>query len=426
MIRIGLTGTIGAGKSTVGRLFEEWGAVRLDADQLAREVVQPGSEGLAAIRETWGGPVIAADGTLDRAALREVVFSDTAERERLEAILHPAIDRLRRQRADDAESDGTAILVEEIPLLLEKDLGREYDAVVVVDAPIGTRRDRIRESRGLSEAQFRAMNDAQWDGERKQAAADFVVLNAGNERDLERRARDVWDALGAHSEAESWWVLDLHMHTDASHDSVSSPAEVVQRAREIGLDRIAVTDHNEIAGALEAAAIDPDLVIVGEEVRTDEGLDLIGLFLTRHIRKGGTFREVADEIRAQGGVVYLPHPFDSHRGASEDFLEGVVDCVDLVEGFNARIHDPARNRRAIEWARQRDLPVGAGSDAHMVMEIGRGRVLMPPFDDPESFLRSATVSQIEGEASSHLVHVGSTWAKIRRRILGSPRKAGAS
>ena len=253
---------------------------------------------------------------------------------------------------------------------------------------------------------------------------DHVVLNTGTARDLERRARDVWDSIGAHSDSETWWVLDLHMHTDASHDSVSSPAEVVARAREIGLDRIAITDHNEIKGALEASKIDPELVIVGEEVRTAEGLDLIGLFIQHHIPKGGSFREVADEIHAQGGVVYLPHPFDAHRGASVSFLEGVADCIDLVEGFNARIHDPARNRKAIEWARERGLPLGAGSDAHMVMEIGRGRVRMPPFDDAPSFLRSAEVSAIEGEASSHLVHVGSTWAKIRRRLFGAPRREG--
>jgi dephospho-CoA kinase len=419
VIRIGLTGTIGAGKSTVGGLFEDWGAVRLDADELAREVVLPGSEGLAAIAAAWGDDVLADDGTLDRAALREIVFSDPAERRRLEDILHPVIDRLRRERTEQAASEGSAILVAEIPLLFEKDLGSEYDALVVVDAPEEIRRGRVCVGRGVSEESFRAISDAQWDGERKRAVADFVIVNDGTLRELERRARDVWEAIGARSDTERWWKLDLHMHTNASHDSLSSPEEVVRRAREIGLDRIAVTDHNEIAGALEAARIDPELVIVGEEVLTSEGLDLIGLFLDKHIPKGGSFKEVADEIHAQGGVVYLPHPFDSHRGASEDFLDGVADRVDLVEGFNARIHDPARNRKAMEWARQRGLPLGAGSDAHMAFEIGRGRVLMPPFSDAESFLRSASVSAIEGEASSYLVHLGSTWAKIHRRIFGS-------
>ena len=422
MIRIGLTGTIGAGKSTVGRLFEGWGAVRLDADGLAREVVLPGSEGLAVIAEVWGEGVLAADGTLDRAALREIVFSDPSQRRRLEEILHPAIDRLRRERAEEAAAAGIAILVAEISLLFEKGLGDEYDVLVVVDAPEEVRRARVIAARGVSEEDFAAMNEAQWDGERKGAAADFLIVNDDRIRDLERQARDVWDAIGARSETEGWWTLDLHMHTDASHDSLSSPREVVRRAREIGLDRIAVTDHDEISGAIEAERIDPELVIVGEEVRTSEGLDLIGLFLDRHIPGGGSFREVADEIHAQGAVVFLPHPFDSHRGASEVFLEGVADCVDLVEGFNARIHDPARNRKAIEWARHRGLPLGAGSDAHMTMEIGRGRVRMPPFSDAESFLRSASVSAIEGEASSHLVHLGSTWAKIQRRILGPPAR----
>ncbi|MFW6085347.1 MAG: PHP domain-containing protein, partial [Gemmatimonadota bacterium] len=193
---------------------------------------------------------------------------------------------------------------------------------------------------------------------------------------------------------------------------LSDPADVVERAREVGLDRIAITDHDEISGALEAAEIDPELVIVAEEVRTAEGLDVIGLWLTEWIPPGGSFREVADAIHAQGGVVYAPHPFDARRGADEAFMDEVADCVDAVEGFNARVHDPSRNERAVEWAARHGLPVGAGSDAHTLGEIGRAQVVLPPFDGPGTFLESLARGRVEGRASSRLVHLASTWAKL--------------
>lgn len=210
--------------------------------------------------------------------------------------------------------------------------------------------------------------------------------------------------------------VDLHLHTHASHDCLSAPADVLARAEAAGLDRIAVTDHDEIHGALEARELAPDRVIVGEEVRTGEGLDLIGLFLRERIAPGGSFRRVAAAIREQGGVVYLPHPFDAHRGAEVGFLDEVADCVDAVEAFNARIHDPERNRRAGAWADRHALPTGAGSDAHLLPEIGRGRVVVPPFHDPASFLAALAEGRIRGRPSGRWVHLGSTWAKVRKML----------
>lgn len=215
---------------------------------------------------------------------------------------------------------------------------------------------------------------------------------------------------------ERAWEVDLHAHTSASHDCLADPAEVVERAREAGLDRIAVTDHDEIEGALDARQIDAELVIVGEEVRTAEGLDLVGLFLHRRIRPGWPFREVADAIHAQGGVTYLPHPFDGRRGASPEVLDELAEGIDVVEGFNARVHDASANRRAREWAEARGLPVGAGSDAHLLSEIGRGRVRLPPFRDPSGFLDAMADATISGRTSGRWVHLGSTWAKIRKRF----------
>jgi dephospho-CoA kinase len=429
VIRIGLTGTMGAGKSTVGALFGSWGARRVDADVLARQVVEPGQPGLQAIAEAFGARMLRADGTLDRAALRAIVFQDSAALRRLEAIIHPAVDLLRAALLEEARREGARVAVIEIPLLFEKGLSDEFDAVVVVDAPEDVRRRRVYESRGLTPEESSAMDSAQWPGEHKRAAADHVIWNDDDLASLESEAREVWDAVtgasaayeGRAAAAAVEWSVDLHMHTNASPDCLSAPGEVVRRAREIGLDRIAITDHDQIDGAFEAREADPELVIVGEEVRTAEGLDLIGLFLTAHIPRGGTFRDVANEIRRQGGVVYVPHPFDSRRGTTDEFLEGVRDCIDVVEGFNARIHDPRRNQRAQHWAMAHGLPLGAGSDAHLLSEIGQARVVMPAFEGPSAFLAGLSEGRIEGRSSSHLVHLGSTWAKIARRFGGGRR-----
>jgi len=212
------------------------------------------------------------------------------------------------------------------------------------------------------------------------------------------------------------WAVDLHMHTSASVDCRSAPSRVVARARAAGLDRIAITDHDEIDGAFAARDLDPERVIVGEEVRTAEGLDLIGLYLRQRIEPGAPFREVADAIHRQGGVVYLPHPFDARRGTDEAFLEDVADCVDAVEAFNARIHDPAANERAALWGRNRGLPLGAGSDAHLLSEIGRGRARVPPFEGPAELLEALAAGRVEGTASGRWVHLGSTWARLRGRL----------
>jgi dephospho-CoA kinase len=429
VIRIGLTGSLGAGKSTVGQLFEEWGAARIDADMLARQAVEPGTDGLAEIRREFGAGVIASDASLDRRALRGIVFADSDARARLEAIVHPAVDRLREERMRQAEDSGFEYAVLEIPLLFEKALGAEFDAVVTVDAPRSIRRARVVASRGITPEEFGAMEAAQWSPGRKRISADRVIWNPGDRQALELDARRVWDAvtgrrpgLGPDSDtppaASGEWQIDLHMHTSASKDSLSDPSAVVEAARTAGLDRIAITDHDEIEGAFEARALAPEFVIVGEEVRTSEGLDLIGLYLREHIQPGGSFRDTAEAIRAQGGVVYLPHPFDSHRGTDEDFLASVEDCVDAVEGINARIHDPVRNERAREWAGERNLPIGAGSDAHMVSEIGRARAFVRPFAGPGELLAALEAGRIGGTASSYLVHLGSTWAKIWKRIRG--------
>lgn len=214
--------------------------------------------------------------------------------------------------------------------------------------------------------------------------------------------------------------LDMHLHTRGSFDCLSEPEAVVQRALACGLDRICVTDHNEIAVAQELNAAFPDRVIVGEEVKTAEGVDIIGLFLKERIPKGTPARQTCVRIREQGGIVYVPHPFAGGKGGGGRILAEIEDQIDAFEGFNARIHDARLNARAQEWARARSLPLGAGSDAHTLAEIGRAWVELPSFEmTPQALLAALRQGMLHGVLSSHVVHLASTWAKLRKRMGGT-------
>ncbi len=194
---IGLTGNIAAGKSSVARLFAAWGATLVDADALAREVVRPGSDVLAAIVGRWGAAVTQPDGALDRAALRRIVFADPAERAALDAMVHPAVGRLRDAAVAAARARGDRLVVCDIPLLFEAGLEGTVDAIVLVDAPRAVRRARLLRDRDLTPAEADAMLDAQWPSDAKRTRADWVIDNDGAPAQLERRARTVFDALPA-------------------------------------------------------------------------------------------------------------------------------------------------------------------------------------------------------------------------------------
>jgi predicted metal-dependent phosphoesterase TrpH len=210
--------------------------------------------------------------------------------------------------------------------------------------------------------------------------------------------------------------VDMHLHTNRSFDSLNDPDAVVRVALERGIDRVCITDHNEISAALELRERYPEHVIVGEEVKTAEGVDLIGLFLRERIAKGTPARETCERIRAQGGVVYVPHPFAGGKGGGGRILPEIADLVDAVEGFNARIHFPRLNEAAVVWARARGLAIGAGSDAHTLREVGRAYVEVPHFDDePTAFLAALRQGTIRGRLSSWAVHLGSTYAKVHKR-----------
>lgn len=196
-IRVGLTGSVAAGKSVVGRLFETWGATRLDADVLAREAVEPGSPGLHRLREAFGERILAADGSLDRAAMRQVAFSDDEARATLEAIVHAEIRALRRGYLAAFEEAGVEIVVEEIPLLFETGLEDDYDAIVVVDADVAVRAARAEASRGWTREEFDSIDASQLDPAEKRRRATHVIVNDDDLEAVYGQAKDVWEALVA-------------------------------------------------------------------------------------------------------------------------------------------------------------------------------------------------------------------------------------
>jgi dephospho-CoA kinase len=192
-MRVGLTGGVASGKSTVAALLRELGAVVVDSDVLAREVVEPGTPGLAAVVAAFGPEVLTADGALDRPALGAVVFGDEAARRRLEAILHPLI-RARAAELEAAAPEGT-VVVHDIPLLVETGQADRFDAVLVVDVPVDTQVERMVRDRGMSREDALARVAAQAEREQRLAAATHVVDNTGTREDLRDRVTEVLEKL---------------------------------------------------------------------------------------------------------------------------------------------------------------------------------------------------------------------------------------
>lgn len=197
MLIVGLTGNIAAGKSAVAARLAAHGAPIVDADLLAREAVAPGGPALAAIAARFGASMLAADGTLDRAALRQLVFRDAAAREALNAIVHPEVSRLRDAAVARLRAAGATLVVCDIPLLFETGLDREMDRIVLVDAPVDVRRDRLMRDRGLSAADADAMIAAQMPAERKRPLAHYVIENDGSRDALDAQVDAVWTVLHA-------------------------------------------------------------------------------------------------------------------------------------------------------------------------------------------------------------------------------------
>ena len=216
---------------------------------------------------------------------------------------------------------------------------------------------------------------------------------------------------------------DLHAHTRYSPDGLITPETLVERAREVGLDRVAVTDHGVIDGALAARMLDPSLIIVGEEIRCRCRTELIGLFLTRRIPQGLPLPEVVDRIRDQGGVVYVPHPF-AYVVLSEWHARRSLDVADVVEVCNSRAFLPSWNRRAARVAAQRGLFVGAGSDAHVERELGRAWTEMPCFATAAEFRAALSFARpVLSRLGSPFLHLATAGIRFSRPLRGPARAA---
>jgi glycosyltransferase involved in cell wall biosynthesis len=198
--------------------------------------------------------------------------------------------------------------------------------------------------------------------------------------------------------------VDLHMHTDHSHDCATPVEGLLAAARAQGLGAIAVTDHNEVSGALDARAKAEEFgvkVIVGEEVKTAHQGEVIGLFIEERIPRGLTLQETISEIRRQGGLVYVPHPFDRmHSVPDYEHLLDIVEDIDAIEVFNPRIAISAYNEEAVRFAAKYQIVGGAGSDSHVAQGLGSVRIRMRDFDGPEEFLESLRDADIIGKPSS--------------------------
>ena len=212
--------------------------------------------------------------------------------------------------------------------------------------------------------------------------------------------------------------IDLHTHTWYSADSVTAPAQLVRRARGVGLDRIAVTDHGTIEGAREAQALDPELIIVGEEIGCAGGVELIGLYLSKHIDNGHTVETTALRIREQGGVVYVPHPF-AYLRRSMARAEQLLRAADVVEVFNSRAFYPPWNRKARERAAALRLRTAISSDAHMPWELGRAYGIVPAFDSAAELLNALwKVQPCVRRRATPFIHALSMGIHLSRRAVG--------
>ncbi len=218
-----------------------------------------------------------------------------------------------------------------------------------------------------------------------------------------------------------WIDCDLHMHTSWSHDCLVEPEELLDHAEEVGLGAIAVTDHNAFGGALEAVELGRDrplIVIPGEEVKTAGQGEVIGLFLKEEIPRALSFADTIAAIREQGGLVYLPHPFDRmHAIPDAATLHKHLADIDVFEVYNARLLFEQYNDEALRFARKYNLTMGAGSDAHVLQGVGTGGLQMRAFRDPEEFLVSLRSAEILRRPRSLAYLQALKWkAQVKERV----------
>jgi len=210
---------------------------------------------------------------------------------------------------------------------------------------------------------------------------------------------------------------DLHVHTEYSMDCNTPLEKIINRCLEIGINCVAIADHGTIEGALRMQRIAPFPVIVAEEVLTPHG-EIMGVFLKEGIPSGLSVEQVISRIRAQGGLICIPHPFDtlSRRALGGKMLEALAEQIDFIELFNSRsiIRQPSIGARI--FAEKYGIPVSAGSDAHTISEVGKAYVEMPEFNGKDEFLNALRKGKILGRRTNPLIHFASAWARLKRQF----------
>ncbi len=211
--------------------------------------------------------------------------------------------------------------------------------------------------------------------------------------------------------------LEFHCHTHASKDSLTRPADLIATARRKGIDRVVVTDHNSIAGAREAQAIDPELIIVGEEIMTTRG-EILAAFVREAIPAFLTPQETIKRLKEQGAFISVSHPFDEMRkgGWKENDLLEILPFVDAIEVYNSRCMLPRFNRRAELFAKKHNVAGTVGSDAHAAFEVGRSLLLLDQFTGPEEMRQVIRGAKMKVKWSPWWVHFVSRYASVKRKL----------
>lgn len=209
-------------------------------------------------------------------------------------------------------------------------------------------------------------------------------------------------------------TVEFHCHTSYSKDSLTRPADLVSTCRRKGIDRVIITDHNSIGGALEAQAIDPELVIVGEEIMTTRG-EILAAFVKEEIPQGLSPQETIRRLKEQGAFISVSHPFDRMRKGAwqEDDLLEILPQVDAIEVFNSRCWRPEFNRQAKEFAEKHNVAGTVGSDAHAALELGRSVMLLDEFNGPEEMRQVIRKGVPRVKWSPPWFHLISRYASLR-------------
>jgi predicted metal-dependent phosphoesterase TrpH len=212
---------------------------------------------------------------------------------------------------------------------------------------------------------------------------------------------------------------DLHIHSKYSMDCDTPLEKIIRRCRQLEINCIVIADHGTVEGALKIQQMAPFTVIVAEEIMTTQG-EIMGMFLKETIPGGLTPQETVKRIREQGGLVNIPHPFETIRGSAlkDRAIEEIAAQIDIMEVLNSRSPFPANSNKARAFAREHGIVPGAGSDAHTLFEIGNAYVIMPEFEGPQEFLRVLSQGKIYGKRSGLVVRLFSIWARVKNWFLG--------